>query len=178
MQVAIVSTPRRFVALMVGIVSLAAASPESAADPLVPFKGTVTAGFLIVPSEDPEILIVNYTGTGQATHLGRFTVTAQYELEAENLLEFLTEPYVVEGIGFEFTAANGGQLVGSYTGYTNPTGVFGFVDIRAEATITAGTGRFEGVTGVYVTEGLVDVFGGASESTIVGAITRPGRGGH
>jgi hypothetical protein len=79
-------------------------------------------------------------GSGEATHLGRFTVEAQWHV---NVL-------TGTGVGtFTLTGANGDTLVGTATG----TSVIldGLAYITETCVITEGTGRFAGATGTFVT---------------------------
>ena len=79
-------------------------------------------------------------GSGQATHLGRFTQVGMVVVEADGSAE-----------GTEvFTAANGDQLFmeveGSPTNECAPVTIE-FIPICGTFTVTGGTGRFSGASG-------------------------------
>ena len=94
----------------------------------VPFKGR--AEYTLTAVEPDGTL--RYIGTGHATHLGLFTADA-------SLFPHGDGTFSVTAV---FTAANGDQLFFIGEGeFTTPTSVLG------TATITGGTGRFEGATG-------------------------------
>ena len=102
----------------------------------VPFKGQ-TSGIATTESFDPVagIIYVRGEAEGEATHLGRFTVTSNVAL------------YVGLGIvlgNWTLTAANGDMLFLAGRGYgideTHGAGTF---------TVIGGTGRFRGATGYY-----------------------------
>ena len=73
----------------------------------VPFKGRLS-GTSVFTFVSPTEVLEDFSGDGQATHLGRFTAKQQHTI---NLLT--TE--VLEG-SFTFTAANGDTVSGSYSG--------------------------------------------------------------
>ena len=99
----------------------------------VPFKGeakgTITG---VLPG--PGGITLSGVAVGHATHLGRFT------REEQIVLDPLTGAFTGTIV---FTAADGDHLhctlVGQFTSLTDASGTY---------TITGGTGRFEGMTGV------------------------------
>ena len=108
-----------------GTYSLAAVAAVKA----VPFKGSLQA----VESNDIKgtTLFVDATGSGTATHLGRFTVT--YESEVDLL--------TLAGNGSaHFIAANGDSLFTEVIGQATPTGNPDVLSIAETYTITGGTG--------------------------------------
>src|SRR3989442_712374 len=77
----------------------------------VPFKGSLQGAATIAPLAPPLISVV-IEGTGNATHLGRFTV---------DLLEVVNVT-ASTGVGsFVFTAANGDTLTADFTGVASLT---------------------------------------------------------
>lgn len=137
--------------------TVAVADPTAAAKQ-VPFKGSVQN----VESFDLQFptLFVDATGTGEATHLGRFTVTYQVEV---NLL-------TITSIGSaHFVAANGDSVFTEFTGQgTSDPEV-----VLETYTITGGTGRFAGVTGSFTLVRhltLVSPVSGTSEASFYGTI--------
>ena len=107
-------------------------------------------------------LFVDGSGSGKATHLGRFTMT--YELE----VNLLTLPFQTIGSGV-FTAANGDMLFMDITGLGTPTepGVNSIVEIH---TITGGTGRFAGATGSFIRSYSLDLITGITCGSFEGTV--------
>jgi hypothetical protein len=138
--------------------TVALAGP-AAAEQQVPFKGSVQA----VESYDIQFptMFVDTTGSGEATHLGRFTVTWEFTV---NLLNGA-------GIGSaHFIAANGDSVFTASLGQGDPTETPGVNRVVETHTITGGTGRFAGATGSFILERLVDTTGitaGSFSGTIV-----------
>src|SRR4051794_38104795 len=157
-------TPSRFA--LAALAALAAAMPAPA-DDQVPFKGawagrTISAAPL---PEDPLVIAVVSSGTGEATHLGRYTMTSPH-------LSYLLTGFA-EGEQ-QFTAANGDTLTAHFSGYFTPT-PDGFLAADLQATIVGGTGRFAGATGDYTFSIVFDPATFLSVATIDGTISRPGR---
>lgn len=125
----------------------------------LPFKGSLEGTVTVTPLEAP-MANVFIAGSGTATHLGRFTV------EIPHLVNFAT----AIGAGtFTFTAANGDQLTGDFTGAADTsTPVFSIVE---QATITGGTGRFAHATGGFVARRLYDPAAGTTTGSFEGTIT-------
>ena len=120
------------VVLMAAAALLGASPATVGADPAVPvpFKGRAEYT-LTYAAPDGSVLV--YNGTGHATHLGLFTADASLFPHGDGSRFSATAT---------FTAANGDQLFLIAEGaFTSPTSVVG------TATITGGTGRFEGATG-------------------------------
>ena len=103
----------------------------------LPFRGSLKTEADLVPPNPVAVL----TGTGHATHLGQITMAMTA------LVDFATS--TATGT-FNFTAANGDELSGTFIGVE---GVFvgpNLARITEVATITGGTGRFQGVTGTFI----------------------------
>ena len=125
---------------LLAAISLAAAisQPAMAQGP-VPFRGTYESLESQGGGTFPVFLQV-LRGSGEATHLGSFTVEAQWYVN------------VITGTGvgtFTLTAANGATLAGTGTGTS--VIVDGLAYIAETCVITGGTGRFAGATGAFVT---------------------------
>ena len=75
----------------------------------VPFKGRWEGALTARTPVRPGFLSISFEGTGNATHLGRFTVEIRIVLNTTN--RTLTGTY-------EFTAANGDTLTASFTGHS------------------------------------------------------------
>jgi hypothetical protein len=87
------------------------------------------------------------SGSGNATHLGRFAVT--YEVEV-NLLNRAS-------IGSaQFIAAKGDSIFAEFIGQGNPIEGSDFSFIVETNTITGGTGRFAGTTRSFTVERLLN----------------------
>jgi hypothetical protein len=124
----------------------------------VPFTGTLDGTVTTTPLQPP-LANVLIAATGNATHLGRFTV------EIPHLVNF--ETATGEGT-YTFTAANGDLLTAHFTGTADTsTPIFAIVE---HATITGGTGRFEDATGSFTVHRLYDVAAGTTSGTIEGTI--------
>lgn len=130
----------------------------------VPFKGRLDGTVTVTPI-NPPIASVLIEGTGNATHLGLFTVEV---------------PHVVNqalrvGAGtYEFTAANGDTLTADFTG----TAILlapGVLSTTETATITGGTGRFAGATGSFVAKRTFYVATGTTTGSFEGTISSVGQ---
>jgi hypothetical protein len=152
------------VGIETGRATAAGVASNSAAQEL-PFKGTLEGSFTFVPDPPPSTFAsVDFALTGNATHLGRFTVTGPHRVN------LAATPATAVGT-FEFTAANGDTLRASFTGLGTPTATPGIASIVETATITGGTGRFAGATGSFIVERIVDLINlqttGSFEGTII-----------
>ena len=140
------------------LLTVALAGPAAAGKP-VPFHGSIQ-GIEIADVQFPR-LFVDGSGSGRATHLGRFTVT--YEV----VVDFLTH----ETFGsYLFTAANGDSLATDITGLGTPTenpDVHSIVEVH---TITGGTGRFAGATGSFIKTSLLNLVTSVNSGSFNGTI--------
>ena len=106
-------------------------------------------------------LTVAGSGTGNATHLGKLTMT--YAAEVDLLTRV--------GIGsVEFIAANGDRVFADILGQSTPTGTPNLVSIVEILTITGGTGRFEDATGSVISTRLLDQVTGNTSGSFDGTI--------
>jgi len=107
------------------------------------------------PDCGPGKLKVDIQGSGQSTHMGRYTIVRRH------CFNLATAAF--EGGYFEQTAANGDKVWGTYSGYT--AGVLEFDEngnplvilINSPWTITGGTGRFVGAEGAGDTIGTLNL---------------------
>ena len=131
----------------------------------VPFKGRLEGTATITPATPP-FLSVSVGGTGNATHLGRFTVQIPHVVNTTNRTSIGT---------YEFTAANGDTLTAGFTGQATLTapGVLSIVEI---ATITGGTGRFDDATGRFTVERVFNQVTGLTTGSFDGTISSPSAG--
>jgi hypothetical protein len=144
---------------MTALLLTAALAGPAAAAKGVPFHGTIQ-GIEIADVQFPK-LFVEGSGSGRATHLGRFTMT--YELE----VDLLTHETFGSSV---FTAANGDSLTTDITGLGTPTenpDVHSIVEVH---TITGGTGRFAGATGSFIRKYLLNPVTGVTSGSFDGTI--------
>ena len=124
--------------LLAAIALAAAISQPAMAQGPVPFRGTYESSESQRGGTFPVFLQV-LGGIGEATHIGRFTVEAQWHVNVVS----------ATGVGtFTLTAADGATLAGTATG----TSVIldGLAYITETCVITGGTGRFAAATGAFV----------------------------
>jgi hypothetical protein len=131
----------------------------------VPFKGRLNGVVTVTPLAPPFVSVL-VEATGEANHLGRFTLEIPHVVNRANS----------SAIGFyQFTAANGDTLSSTFTGQATPTATPGVLYIEETATITGGTGRFAGATGKFVCERLFDTVAGTTVGSFEGTISSRGR---
>jgi hypothetical protein len=159
------AVPRLLAAALgvVAVTALAAASP-ALADDHTHLKGrgagVVTPATVACPAGYTPLSL---TGTGRASHLGRYTWAST---ECFNFTTLVT----VDG-RFTLTAANGDALTGTYSG--GATVVGGIATFEDQAVITGGTGRFAGASGDLVNRGTAVVAMMTYEHRLSGTISRP-----
>ena len=147
---------------MTALCLTAALAGRAAAEEQSPIKGSIQ-GVEIADVQFPR-LFVDGSGSGRATHLGRFTVT--YEVE----VDLLTHETFGSSL---FTAANGYSLSTDITGLGTPT-ANPDVHLVVEAhTITGGTGRFAGATGSFIRTYLLNLVTGVTSGSFDGTIVLP-----
>ena len=135
-------------------------SGQSSASHEVPFKGRFEGTQTLTPQQPP-FGLVNGSATGNATHLGRFTVAFPHTVN------FATRT----GVGtYTFEAADGDSLTADFTGLAQGGPV---VSIEEHGAITGGTGRFAGATGRFVVQRSFDPSTGVTEGSFEGTISRP-----
>lgn len=129
---------------------------QSQASQSVPFRGTIELADQVVVV--PPHLLATGTGEGNATHLGRFTVTF-------NAVADLATPTATGT--FRFTAANGDQLVATFGGVAVVTAQPEIIQFTEVFTVVSGTGRFVAATGTFTLRrvAVVDFATGRSTST-------------
>jgi hypothetical protein len=121
-------------------------------------------GSVTVTPLTPPIASVEIDGTGVAAGLGRFT------LEVPHVVNQATR--VATGT-YVFTAANGDTLTASFSGQATLVSP-GVLTVAETATITGGTGRFDGATGSFTTDRTFTVATGQTSGTFHGWISTPG----
>ena len=150
---------------LIAALSVALAFTSPAVAGTVPLKGSLSA----VEMADVQFPVMNVagTGTGQSTQLGRYTMTFTVAVS------LLTGGTIGTG-AMEFTAANGDKVFATFTGQGSPTADPAIASVVENATITGGTGRFDGATGSFTLQRLVDQITGLSTGSFNGTISSPG----
>ena len=129
----------------------------------VPFKGSLEGRYGTPTGQFP-VIHESIVSTGQATHLGRYTLEIA---ETVNLLQ-------ASATGtFTFTAADGDTVYGSFIGHAQ---VGPLVAIVEEATVLGGTGRFSGATGSFSIDRLFDPVNRTTTGSFEGTISSAGAG--
>ncbi len=132
----------RFVILLAGFAMLITSchKEDNHHKKTVPFKGKMT---LIVKGN-------TVSGTGTATHIGRFTL-----VEPNNSIERNADgSLTITGTAI-ITAANGDEIHATHSGTVHFLSN-GMAQVTAEFTITGGTGRFAGATGSFEAQSLTN----------------------
>lgn len=128
----------------------------------IPMRGSITA--TETGNFDPVggVVRIILAGYGQATHVGRYTIALDIQLE----------PITATGAGtLVLTSADGSTLLASLTGVgiRLPNNI---ADITESAVITGGTGRFAGATGRFTIARILDQSTGISQGTIDGFLDK------
>jgi hypothetical protein len=138
------------------------AGPVAAGDQ-VPFKGSLSGTVTVTPI-NPPIASVLIEATGNATHLGHFTLVVPHTVNQATRV----------GAGtYVFTAANGDTLTADFTGQATLLAP-GVLSTSETATITGGTGRFAGASGRFTAERTFFVATGMTTGSFEGTISSPG----
>ena len=109
-------------------------------------------------------LFVSVMGSGNATQLGLFTISSQAQVNI---------PTLASSTSATLVAADSSSLFGAGTGQGTLTATPGIVSIVETYTITGGTGRFEGASGNFIVERLLNRATRISSGTISGTIVLP-----
>ena len=135
----------------------------NAADQPKPFKGAYSAHetYVFDLVSVPPTRTVDGSGSGHATHLGRFALTYDHFVDLSRRA----------GVGTaHFIAANGDSISTEITSQAAPTEMPGIVRVIEEHTIVEGTGRFAGATGSFTLDRLVDTATGITSGSFEGTI--------
>jgi len=131
-----------------------AASISATAGSALPFSGTLQAKETVTDG------LNRLTGTGEATHLGRFTLLSEFTV--------IPPPVSTASGTATWTAANGDEIFTTVTGQAVVT--FPTAAIVETHTITGGTGRFVKASGTLVVERSLDLLSLESSGSIAGTI--------
>jgi hypothetical protein len=152
--------------LMGMLVLVALALPmQAAASDQVPFKGSETGTFQLLGQCETDGLVLDVSGTGDATQLGNYS--AHYR----ECLDPATG--AVTAGSFALTAANGDKVFGTYRGQVFPTGDPSVIRFEDPGVITGGTGRFAGASGTVTQSGVANLATGEYKGTLSGSVTSP-----
>ena len=126
-------------------------TPAAATDQ-VPFNGTVSGYVETQEPVDQCTVHTHVINFGNANQLGAFTGTAEF------YPNFCDDPPNITYTGaFDWFAANGDEIYGTFDGYLTPIpGTPGVYDNHETATVTGGTGRFTTATGSFTLAGEID----------------------
>jgi hypothetical protein len=129
----------------------------------VPLNGSFAA--VEIDEVQGTTLFVNGSGTGNATHLGRYTVTFEAKVDLLTLM----------GVGtMTFVAANGDTLSTEFNGQATPTSDPNiFLVVELETITDDGTGRFADAAGSFRLERVIDLTTGLSSGSFSGTISNP-----
>jgi hypothetical protein len=130
------------VGLLAAIITVGSAASANAGS-AIPMKAR-DAGSATVVGANGSVIHTSDTGSGEATHLGRFTLVAGEDID-------LATGAITNGF-FTFTGANGDTVSGTYSGQALP----GFTGYVVSGPITGGSGRFAGATGFLLWNGTLD----------------------
>lgn len=112
-------------------------------------------------------LHVDASGSGNATHLGRYTVNYQATVHLS------PDGTGIASVSAHFIAANGDSLFAEGIGQATLTETPNIDQIVETYTITSGTGRFVGASGSITVKRLVNLATGVTSGTIAGDVTVP-----
>lgn len=110
------------------------------------------------------LMSVTASGSGNASHLGRYTVSYEVEVNLET----------IAGVGSaEFVAANEDKIFAEGSGQATETETPGVFNVVEHYTVTGGTGRFAAASGTITLDRVVDTTTGVTSGTITGNILVP-----
>lgn len=116
------------------------------ADPGNPLATSTFAGRCPVASN----WMIFFTGTGEATHLGRLTWTSSHCTRVD---AFPPTVITISGGQVDFVAANGDRLLEAYAGGEVTVATPTLMCIDTHVTFNGGTGRFEHASGTALEHG-------------------------
>jgi hypothetical protein len=148
------------------ILTAVLASPAAAKHP-VPFKGTInsieTTAAVFPPDVPFPTLLVEGSGSGNATHLGAYTVTFEFAVSLDD--------FSASG-SYEFVAANGDRLFTDVVGLGTAPDEDGVSTLTVTHTITGGTGRFAGASGSFTEESVLNTFTHVKSGSFKGSMSK------
>ena len=148
--------------LIIALAGTTLTAPAKAGEKELPLKGTLQSVETYVVA--PPFMSVTANGSGNATHLGQYTITYEVQVNLETLSG--------EGTA-QIVAANGDILYANISGQATPAGAPDVFNVVEEFTITSGTGRFENASGSFTLNRVVNITTGATSGTFDGSIVIP-----
>ena len=127
-----------------------------------PFKASEAGTFQVLGPCGAGGIVIDVTGSGQATELGKYT--AHYR---ECLLPATG---TVTAGSFTLTAANGDMVFGTYGGQAAPTGDPHVIAFDDPGVIIGGTGRFAAAEGTVTQSGHANMATGQYEGRLTGSL--------
>ena len=152
--------------LVLAVLAVLGLAGPVAAGEQVPFQGKLGGVVTMTPLTPPFVSVL-VSATGNATHLGKFTLAIPHTVNRATR--------IASG-SYQFIAANGDTLTATFVGQATPTSTPSVLYIVETATITGGTGRFAGATGSFITERLFDTITGTTTGSFRGTVSSPGTG--
>ena len=148
---------------MAAMLMSAALAGPAAAHKQVPLHGSIQA--VESPNVHFPTLFVHSSGSGNATHLGKFTVTHDFEVDLPTFIAIGSAQFIAaDGSSiFTDTIALGAAPI--------PTETPDVVLITELHTITGGTGRFAGATGSIIVERLLNLVTNITAGSFDGTIS-------
>jgi hypothetical protein len=134
----VLTTLRTLLALYVLTVVTLAIATVAAAKISAAFRGKASGGVIAQPTENPFIYSVKLEGKGKSKLLGSFKV------QAHHFIDLQTGEYIDGTITLK---SRGGDLFGTYTGYSIPTDAPDVFIFAGSVAFHDGSGRWSGVTG-------------------------------
>jgi hypothetical protein len=156
---------RRLIVAILVLSGLTLLAQAATAGTSLPLKGSDLGTFGIPGPCGEAGLNVVIEGRGNATHLGRYSYAAD-ECFDPGTGGFAGEPL--------FTAADGDQLWGHYTGQVAPTADPNVILYTETLSITGGSGRFSGATGELEVDGVANLATGDYSQKLRGWISNLG----
>lgn len=137
------------------LISGGASATAAIAGSELPFRGTLQA------TETVAGALHQLSGTGEATHLGRFTLLSEFTV--------IPPPVSTASGTATWIAANGDEIFTTVAGQAVIT--FPTAALVETHTLTGGTGRFAGASGTLVVERSLNIPTLASSGSITGTIS-------
>ena len=149
-----------YLVLIVGFGALQTPAVFAGASQEVPFKGSLV-GNETDTFTPPNLIQVNGFGSGNATHVGLFT------LDYQVLVDLTTGSGPASA---QLTSANGDTFFCEGNGQATETGVPGLVMVTESYAIVSGTGRFADATGQFTVVRQVNLITGDTSGEFSGSI--------
>jgi hypothetical protein len=131
----------------------------------VPLIGRFDTSFTLTPTSIPGVFTVDFSGSGEVSHMGRTTVASPMTVDFRSSPNPMAGPVV-------FTAASGDELHASLSGLGSPADASGNTAFTGTLTFTGGTGRFSGASGHAAFSGAANVVSLKGAFTFSGTLAR------